>query len=434
MKIKIFALLSLSIWTTISIAAENSLIIHRSIIYFYPDVSNVKPSDIAKQFKGFELVDDLPDTVSSPYVSIAVETDFQDFIPVPDIRQISYFGRGLSKDQAESIQQTKQAAIIDVAYPESMSFEKLQAVSKALLKVATDHTGAIYDSETREIFESSAWKEYRVDSWEEGIPNVDKHTVIHAYQNDDGGIRAISLGMAKFKQPDVVINNFSWSQNTQMGNLINLIVQSLVEGSKLTDKDVLKLDVDSLADTQFKRTLLPTFKENAERQLAILFSEATWEEGDPLNKLIEVDFQQLQGDSLSEQQNNLVSMLFGYTDEVVYIKQNELIGEASDRAKQKLPSLSEDFNAGLEPGEYIMVKAPFETTDDGIEWMWVEVMAWKGQEITGLLMNEPRSVPSLRAGAEVVVSQDDIFDYIRTYADGTEEGNETGELIRQFSQ
>ncbi len=434
MKIKIFALLSLSIWTTISIAAENSLIIHRSIIYFYPDVSNVKPSDIAKQFKGFELVDDLPDTVSSPYVSIAVETDFQDFIPVPDIRQISYFGRGLSKDQAESIQQTKQAAIIDVAYPESMSFEKLQAVSKALLKVATDHTGAIYDSETREIFESSAWKEYRVDSWEEGIPNVDKHTVIHAYQNDDGGIRAISLGMAKFKQPDVVINNFSWSQNTQMGNLINLIVQSLVEGSKLTDKDVLKLDVDSLADTQFKRTLLPTFKENAERQLAILFSEATWEEGDPLNKLIEVDFQQLQGDSLSEQQNNLVSMLFGFTDEVVYIKQNELIGEASDRAKQKLPSLSEDFNAGLEPGEYIMVKAPFETTDDGIEWMWVEVMAWKGQEITGLLMNEPRSVPSLRAGAEVVVSQDDIFDYIRTYADGTEEGNETGELIRQFSQ
>jgi uncharacterized protein YegJ (DUF2314 family) len=61
--------------------------------------------------------------------------------------------------------------------------------------------------------------------------------------------------------------------------------------------------------------------------------------------------------------------------------------------------------------------------------MWIEVIGW-GETIKGILQNEPFNVPNLRAGAEVHVTQDKIFDYIRYYPDGTSEGNETGKLIQ----
>ena len=76
--------------------------------------------------------------------------------------------------------------------------------------------------------------------------------------------------------------------------------------------------------------------------------------------------------------------------------------------------------------------APFPTPDGGNEWMWVEVIEWKGSKIRGLLKNEPVNVPGLSGGSEVVVDQGDLFDYIRSFSDGREEGNETGRLIQQY--
>ena len=116
---------------------------------------------------------------------------------------------------------------------------------------------------------------------------------------------------------------------------------------------------------------------------------------------------------------------------MVPVNHDQAILAASKQAKEKLPQLRRDFNAGLEPGEYIYVKAPFETPDDGTEWMWVEVMRWNDGEILGLLKNEPVYIPDLRGGSEVRVDEADVFDYIRYFADGSEEGNETGKLIQQ---
>ena len=103
----------------------------------------------------------------------------------------------------------------------------------------------------------------------------------------------------------------------------------------------------------------------------------------------------------------------------------------SDRARQKLPSLRKEFNAGLQPGEHLLLKAPFETSSGGREWMWVEVSSWKGDDIVGLLANEPEDVKGLRAGSTVKVSEKEVFDYIRYKADGSSEGNETGKEIEK---
>ncbi len=52
----------------------------------------------------------------------------------------------------------------------------------------------------------------------------------------------------------------------------------------------------------------------------------------------------------------------------------------------------------------------------------------------GLLKNEPYNIPGLKGGSEVTIEQEEVFDYIRRFPDGTEEGNETGKLILQFQK
>jgi uncharacterized protein YegJ (DUF2314 family) len=84
------------------------------------------------------------------------------------------------------------------------------------------------------------------------------------------------------------------------------------------------------------------------------------------------------------------------------------------------------FNSGLAPGESLLVKAPFATPDGAGEWMWVEVVAWKGDAIRGSLRNDPAHNSDLQAGQEVEVSEKEVFDYLRRFPDGKEEGNSTG--------
>ena len=79
------------------------------------------------------------------------------------------------------------------------------------------------------------------------------------------------------------------------------------------------------------------------------------------------------------------------------------------------------------------MKGPFKSHSE-TEWMWVEAMRWDGNVITGTLQNDPQIVSSLKAGATVTVSLDDAFDYLLVHADGTTEGNQTGELMRRRQQ
>ena len=99
-----------------------------------------------------------------------------------------------------------------------------------------------------------------------------------------------------------------------------------------------------------------------------------------------------------------------------------------------MPGLQRDFNAGLQPGELIEVKAPFKTPDGGNEWMWVEISSWKGNLIRGVLKNEPFNIPDLHSGQVVEIWQGDVFDYIREYPDKRREGNTTGDILEKMRQ
>ncbi len=400
---------------------------HRTIVYFYPDTTDVKEADLVKQISGFERVSELPRNVNRASVSLQLVTDIQP----PNMDYLAYFGRGLSRHQGESIQQAKLALIIDYAYPRGMQFKGLKLADKMSYDIANAYGATLWDVETRELFVPEQWKEKRLQAWEGVLPVVEDHIVIHAYKKGNY-VRAVSLGMAKFGLPDIVVNDFLWSESRAMSNLINLLAQSLVEGKRPLGDGTLKVNIDGLADTHFKKTLQQSLIENAVPAVNISTGVAIREEGDPENYLMEVLFDNVNGASLQARQEQLLGQLFGWKDEIFYIKHNKLIEEASARAKAKLPGLRKEFNKGLEPGEFIQVKAPFKTPDNGTEWMWVEVMSWKGHQIKGLLKNQPYNIPDLKGGAEVEVNENDIFDYYRSHPDGRTEGNETSKLIMKY--
>jgi len=408
-------------------------------VYLVPrrSTQNVDPldalADVLKKFPGVKVVDEIPERSQAVLIHAYVETNVKEKLLPPGIRSLRYFGRGLTPDQARDLQSSDRALILNFGHPKEYVWTGLRTANAIVDKLAEKTNGLAWDEETREVFSPEAWHEKRVASWIDQVPDVSDETVIHIY-NGDGSVRAITLGMSKMGLPDVTMDSTGWSSESQMGNLIDIFSQRLAEGAPIREPGEFKLDLRVVKNSHIREDQLKSLKGNASGVACLTLKPGKWEEGDPKNRLIQLGSDDYPGTDDSAKQEAMISSFFGSEDSISKIKHNEELLAASARAKAKLPELQKAFSSGLEPGEFIDVKAPFKTEDGGTEWMWVEVTSWRGGVIEGLLDNEPESVPELHAGAKVKVQQKDVFDYIRHFADKKTEGNTTGEIIHKMDE
>jgi uncharacterized protein YegJ (DUF2314 family) len=377
-----------------------------------------------------KLVNALPDPPAAPVIQARLETDVKKNYAPPSLDMLQRFGRGLTRDQAQALQGARQALILDFAHPASLSASAHRASLQLTEQVARDTHGLLWDEETREVFTPDEWHQRRLESWDGDTPEVPRHIVIHAYQGDKL-IRAITLGMAKFGLPDVVVDEFSWSSNRSVSNLINLLAQAIAEGGAVRPRGLYELDVRSIRHAAVRRAHVEGLGPKGTGVAALMLVKGTWEDGDPRNRLVEIRFDRGAGPDRHARQDSVLSALFGAEDSVTHVKHTKELLDASKAAAARLPALRDAFARGLQPGEFILVKAPFAIPDGGNEWMWVEITAWDGDAITGLLKNDPANIPTLHAGQVVKVSQRKVFDYIRRDAAGREEGNETGKILER---
>jgi uncharacterized protein YegJ (DUF2314 family) len=231
--------------------------------------------------------------------------------------------------------------------------------------------------------------------------------------------------MRKFGLPDVALNGLSCYQDESTSNLINLICQTIAEKENPIVNGTIDLDIEGVSNESLKKTLIESLEKGAEKRVAVPLTIVGNEEGDPVNQLLGIRNPK----NAQVYHDHLIAMLFGARDSIVHTTHDGELLEASNRAKKKLPELKDLFQKGLRPGEHILVKGPFRTPSGDNEWMWVEVTKWSGTQIHGILQNNPFEVPDLKAGSRVKVPQNDVFDYIHCFPDGTQEGNETGEII-----
>lgn len=411
--------------------------IHYEFGIYYPGKPSKNPIEAAQRrlaegSYAFKVVKRVVDAAEGPSITLNLTTNAQKDYSPPDESMTQRFGRGLTREQAAALQQSTQALVLDFAQPTTGTMTNLKAALVLTEQIARDTNGLIWDDETREIFTPEAWHKRRLDSWHGEVPDVSMHTVIHAYKTDSL-VRAITLGMAKFGMPDIVVSDFSWSLNRPMGNLINLFSQAVVEGQSMKRSGEFDLDLHSIQHPDVRDSQISTLKGRGTGIGKLGLFTGVWESGDPRNRLLEIRANRYVASDKYAQQESMLTSMFGFEDEsIARLKHTDALEKVSKAAIAKMPALREAFNRGLQPGEYILVKAPFTTSANGREWMWVEVMSWQGDQIIGLLKNEPANVPGLHAGQKVSVSQPELFDYIRRYPDGREEGNQTGKLIMQM--
>jgi uncharacterized protein YegJ (DUF2314 family) len=327
-----------------------------------------------------------------------------------------------------ALQSADKVLIVGFAHPVEQAIQAYRASLILAEQVARDTNGILWDDETREAFSVGEWHATRLETWDGDLPDVRRHTVIHAYKGDHL-VRAITLGMQKFGLPDLVVEDFSWSMSRPIGNLLNTMGQALLEGLTISVPGQADLDLRSLRHRSARESQMPSTQKEVPALAKLKLVEAKRDKGDPENRLMEIEFDHYPGPDRYARQAAMITALFGASDSIKVVHHSDELLSARDAARAQLPSLRDQFNRGLQPGEYIMVKAPFKTSSGDNEWMWVEVTAWKGSDITGLLKNDPFNVPRLRVGQMVKVRQEEVFDYLRQDATGHVEGNTTGRIL-----
>jgi uncharacterized protein YegJ (DUF2314 family) len=404
---------------------------------YLPDAFDANSRDIASKIigerkEGLQILNDFPTPEEVETACVVLkEVDTEEYAP-PDADAIKHFGRGLNEEQAESLQDSKKALILVFLHQREQAWPALLNACAILEEIGRDTDGMLWDGETRLVFTPDAWRE-EVLAGDKVSPCISDHVTIHAYRDGDH-VRAITLGMSKFGLPDVVVEEIPASSTRSIGNMMNAFCQVLAEGARFRCPGDFDLDLKSIRNEKMREKSLMSLGKDAKAFARLQLQSGKVDEGDPENDLIELRFDRYEGPDAFARQMAALSELFGSTDEAEAVSHNEAILAASKQARAKLPELQKAFEHGLKPGEYLLVKAPFETSTGNREWMWVEISNWREGEIVGTLQNDPVDVPEVHAGQKVSVNEADVFDYIRIRPDGTKEGNETGKAILEANQ
>jgi hypothetical protein len=348
----------------------------------------------------------------------------------PGLGQLNYFGRGLNRQQAEALQDAGAALVLEFGYPKEHGIAGMRAALELSLALARATEGVLWDEETRETFTPDAWEERRLADWADNIPVVSGGHIFIRCCNEGNPLRCVTLGMAKFGLPDLVIEGFSWAQHEPLAHVINLLSQALVEGAPVARPGEFDLDVRVIRHAVVRQAYLQVVRPRPAPVLTLGLFVAAHQEADPRNRLIRIAPEKSAasgGISLQEK----TSGAFGRTRSVTPAEHDEELLAASRSARDGLPALKAAFDKGLAPREFVRLKAPFKVPGGGHEYMWVQATSWVGDKIRGLLINEPVRIPDLHGGQTVEVSEADVFDWLHLMPDGTWEGNTTGELVNR---
>jgi uncharacterized protein YegJ (DUF2314 family) len=418
--------------------AAGSLVAKRTayeMAVYHPGQPEEDPVVTAKKLiktKNLQLnyVPKFDDQSKLPAVTIKL-VDIKEYrVPPPEM--LPYISRGLDESDKKRLLAAKQATILRFFGTGKDARQTLRQAYQLVGEFARASKGLAWDEETRLCYTPQGWQSMLLDNWDKPAFLVLRHIFIHAYQEGDL-IRAISLGMAKFGLPDIVIEDIPRSYSSSMGDLINLVAQVLYINpniSRTGKLDISGQTLDQVLNIGAQPNDQPKPKPSNDVSLDLV--QGIRDKGDPDNRLIEIIFPGKQ-ESLFERQSSLLDQIFGTDRDAVTHVEHDAELETAKKAARKilLGKLKQKFIKGLAPGERLLVKAPFTTPDQGVEWMWLEAVKWQDKKVYGILMNDPHYIPNLKSGARVEAADKDLFDYILIGPDGSRQGNETGKIMQR---
>lgn len=400
-------------------------------IYMLNDSDTISTSQIerlvTKILPSYNLVDSISSKIGLNEYTITHFNKPKIDYPAPSPEYLEHSGHNLDSTEINKLQDPNEAVVISFSGTNKNIKTDNIRINIIIDSLLSSSSNIVTDYTTYESFNKSSWKFDRVIPFNEKSQDFMSQYTIHLYRDGDY-CRAVTLGMGKFCLPDISIEGISCNNQNSYASLINLLAQTWLENPKITIDSTAILNITKIKNDSVRNRLDNNLETNATKKGILFLKNIIPQEGDAPNTQLQIVFNSKEYSSPQEEQQELLSTIFGSTDAIKYINHDDKLLAASNKAREELPRFKKSFNNGLAPGYSLLLKAPFETDNGGTEWMWVEVTKWDNS-ITGILQNDPFEIEELKSGAIVSFEQNDVFDYIYYLPDGTYEGNETGKII-----
>ncbi|HUQ02320.1 MAG TPA: DUF2314 domain-containing protein, partial [Kofleriaceae bacterium] len=374
------------------------------------------------------IVTDLTATPPLPFAFYG-EPAIADYAP-PPADSMQYFVRGLSDAEMKAFGASQFVAAIGFETTGADALAQLRRSQRLVAEVAATTGGVIWSDDVRVAFSAKAWDD-RTTAAETEAPDIEELVTVHAYQSEtNAGVRQVTLGLDQLALPDLVVEDATKAEGERAAFTINLVAQLLAEGAQPAEDGSLSLAISDIKNSAARERMKARIGTGGTGKATVRLLIGERDDGDAENRLWRIDFPGT--GAYPERLASTVANLFGREDGAYGAASGdaELVA-ASHRAKAELVALRPRFVKGLPDGDHLLIKAPFATDGGGTEYMWLEVRAWKGGRIEGILTDEPFQISALHAGAPVEVAQTDVFDYILAHRDGTSEGNHTTPILEK---
>ena len=295
----------------------------------------------------------------------------------------------------------------------------LRVVSQAALELAREQHGWVLDP--------MAGAAYTAAQFEKHVPgdplDVRKLVYVHGVQGDGSQPFLDTMGMTKLGLPELRVSAAASGQLDSLTTLIDATAQYLVAHDVAVPGP---LDIDFAA--------LPGEWHVDEIKKAGGSAKARWRIAwtkDPDSGDDELELTPAQGSGV-EGAVALIEECFGKIEEqMADIKAGDPeLAAAAVKARADLVARRAHYKTGVPAGEQLAIKAPFHD-GDLTEWMWVDVVSWKGDTFQGTLDNDPEQVKNVKMGQTVRVKLADVADFIATTADGAQSGGYSVEVIKK---
>ncbi|MBZ4418531.1 DUF2314 domain-containing protein [Myxococcus sp. RHSTA-1-4] len=382
---------------------------------------------LRERYPALRLAGEASDAAPLPTVRVT-EQALKDY-PLPDQGMLEVAARNLAPEEQARLAASERVTLLHFT-TEPPAVEAVRQAQALALELARDMDALLWDEQMVELFSVKDWHERRLEDWNGGEPLLPRHFNTQVYSEWDGTVNLITAGLTTFGLPELGVQQVPAPLSGTLGSFLNIVAQLMLEGTAVREDGAFPVALDALKLADWREALKQQVRPDARQRTLIGLLPVDPNDVEGL-RMVEVIFQAHPGDTPSERPYAAVAELFGARSEIVSADEDDAELQAASRAAREalLTRIKPRFQEGLESESRLLVKAPFDTSAGGIEWMWVHVTGWEGTSLKGTLDSQPADVPGLKAGAQVTVSEESLFDYLLRREDGSVEGNTTERII-----
>ena len=285
------------------------------------------------------------------------------------------------------------------------------AAEKAIADASARLDAYVWDQRSWSLWSAADFGRQH-ERWDGDWPYVADSIMINVGRGSTGA-RLVTAGLQKFGLPELLVEATSPGNENQIGNLLNLAAQTLVERMAVPAPE-LNLAIDGVKNKHAREHFSSDLADGATGTISLKLHRATPGPNDPDTTIVRLTFSGDPAVQPSVREQAAISKLFGAApDRVAPVDpDSEAWIRASKLAREDLMARKSALQKGLRPHESLHVKAPFATPDGGSEWMWIDVLEWKGNTLHGRLDNEPAMTPTLKLGQKVQVLETAVADFL----------------------